>query len=709
MMPGRSSKQLPYFGPLLDHLEDAVVGADSDWRITIWNRGAEQMYGWSEREALGQHASSFLRVDLSEERRAEVRREVAERGRWRGEATVERSDGSSVSVEVINVAIRDEDGEITGYLGIHRDITERKQVEQALRKANRRSETILDSIGDTFFAVDASWRYTYLNELAVAKAQKAWGREVSVEELLGRDCWELFPESVGTTLDRELHRAMRERRVVEFEAYSVPTETWVELRAHPSGEGLSVYSRDITVRKRGREHLAYYASLLENVEDGVIATDAEDFRLTAWNKGAEQLYGFTAEEVLGRPAREVASYPSDEARLRLERELSETGRTRIEFTAHRKDGSPVEVELIAVAVKVEQGETSGYLGIHRDITARKRDEDALREANARIVSIIESSTDEFVAFDEQWGYTYLNGGAVKAINDALGTELTREDVMGKTVWDLFPSFADTALYAKLDQGRREGRAVCAEAYWEPDDRWVEVRAFPWNGGLAAYTRDITERRRVEERLEEAREAERSRIARALHDEALQALTDALVLAIAARSASTKPGPLSKLVTVLQRVGEQLRGAIYDLRIGVEKDKPFPELLGELVVVHREMAVGSEIELTLGEGVPSGSLGAPGVEVLRIVGEALTNARRHANARHIRVRVWGTEGRLNAEVSDDGRGFDVTSPASAVHRGIEGMRERAEQVGGQLEIESEPGVGTSVRLGASVTNGTSGRA
>jgi PAS domain S-box-containing protein len=243
MMPGPSSKQLPYVGPLLDHLEDAVVGVDSDWRITIWNRGAEQMYGWSEREVLGQHVSSFLRVDLSEERRAEVRREVAERGRWRGEATVERSDGSSVSVEVITVAIRDEDGEITGCLGIHRDITERKQVEQALRKANRRSEMILDSISDTFFAVDASWRYTYLNELAVAKAQKAWGREVSVEELLGRDCWELFPESVGTTLDRELHRAMRARRVAEFEAYSVPTETWVELRAYPSREGLSLLAR----------------------------------------------------------------------------------------------------------------------------------------------------------------------------------------------------------------------------------------------------------------------------------------------------------------------------------------------------------------------------------------------------------------------------------------------------------------------------------
>ena len=114
----------------------------------------------------------------------------------------------------------------------------------------------------------------------------------------------------------------------------------------------------------------------------MIATDAEDFRITAWNRGAERLYGFSAEEVLGRPAREVATFPGDQARQKLEAELLETGRTRIEFEARRKDGTPVEVELIAVAIKEERGETTGYLGIHRDISERSGQRSGWRSGTA---------------------------------------------------------------------------------------------------------------------------------------------------------------------------------------------------------------------------------------------------------------------------------------------------------------------------------------
>ena len=122
--------------------------------------------------------------------------------------------------------------------------------------------------------------------------------------------------------------------------------------------------------------------------------------------------------------------------------------------------------------------------------------------------------------------------------------------------------------------------------------------------------------------------------------------------------------------------------------------------------HRAMVGDCEIQLEIGDGVPVGSLGVKGVEVLRIVGEALTNARRHAEAERVRVRVRGSSDGLRVEVSDDGRGFDSASPAAPAHRGITGMRERAELLNGRLEIHSEPGVGTRVRLEAPLANGTS---
>ena len=170
--------------------------------------------------------------------------------------------------------------------------------------------------------------------------------------------------------------------------------------------------------------------------------------------------------------------------------------------------------------------------------------------------------------------------------------------------------------------------------------------------------------------------------------------------------TAESGLAGQLLPVLQRVGEQLRSAIYDLHSGSEEQRPFVELLERLVDEHQAMVGDCEIQLEIGDGVPAGSLGVKGVEVLRILGEALTNARRHAEAERVRVRVWGSSDGLWVEVSDDGRGFDTASPAPPIHRGITGMRERAEVLNGRLEIHSEPGVGTRVRLEAPLANGTS---
>ena len=216
--------------------------------------------------------------------------------------------------------------------------------------------------------------------------------------------------------------------------------------------------------------------------------------------------------------------------------------------------------------------------------------------------------------------------------------------------------------------------------------------------VANVLASAVERSRAHERLLEVLEAERRRIARDLHDEALQNLTHALALAGRARSASGVGAPPDELSAALKCVGEQLRAAIYDLRLGGEQRTPFPQLLESLVAVHRAIAVDPEIELDLRGGIPAGPLGATGTETLRILGEALTNARRHARARRVRVSVWSSDGKLHAEVSDDGRGFDPAErPARVAGHGIAGMRERAALLHGRLDIVGEPTTGTTVRL------------
>ena len=218
-----------------------------------------------------------------------------------------------------------------------------------------------------------------------------------------------------------------------------------------------------------------------------------------------------------------------------------------------------------------------------------------------------------------------------------------------------------------------------------------------------------ERQRAEERLEEVREAERSRIARDLHDEALQDLTDALVEAQLARATPPEdpklPQRLEMLVAALDRIGPQLRGAIYDLRLQEEQDKSFSELLESLVRLQNSMNPDAEVRLNpVGDGVLEEPLGEKGRAILRVLREALTNVRRHSGARNVQVTVQTSEveNKLLAKVEDDGRGFDPAEEEPSATAGVggvgtRGMVERVRLLGGDLKIESEPGRGTKVSL------------
>src|SRR3954452_11316025 len=144
------AERLTYLAGLLDNAEDGIVAMDERYLFTIWNKGAERLYGWRAEEVVGRHANDVARTTISEAQRTELRRELATSGRWRGEVTVARKDGTTVDVELISVALRGQHRDITGYLTIHPDISERKAAEEALRAAQRHTETILQSISDSF-------------------------------------------------------------------------------------------------------------------------------------------------------------------------------------------------------------------------------------------------------------------------------------------------------------------------------------------------------------------------------------------------------------------------------------------------------------------------------------------------------------------------------------------------------------------------------
>jgi signal transduction histidine kinase len=216
--------------------------------------------------------------------------------------------------------------------------------------------------------------------------------------------------------------------------------------------------------------------------------------------------------------------------------------------------------------------------------------------------------------------------------------------------------------------------------------------------------DITERIRSEEVLSEMRRAERRRIARDLHDIALQDLSGALqsLRLIDLRSKGSGLGlDFEEELEALGRAASGLRSAIYDLRH--EKGRPFVESVESLAGLNRQADPQCEVQLVVEEGFPEELPGEVGVELLRVLQEAFANTRRHSRAKSVEVSLRTEDEVVLTEVTDDGRGFDPSSILPGV--GLSAMSERVEILGGKMEVRSRPGEGTKVSVRVPLGDGT----
>ena len=164
------------------------------------------------------------------------------------------------------------------------------------RSAQQEASQILESITDAFVALDAQWHCTYLN----GRAAQLLGRRQ--EQVIGKRIWDVFPDMMSGAGYHELHRAMREQRAVVYEERHPPSDTWLEIHAYPSGEGLSLFFQDIGDERRAaleleqtRERLS---RTLQTVADGLLVVGT-DGRITFANPVAERTFEAPAEQIVG--------------------------------------------------------------------------------------------------------------------------------------------------------------------------------------------------------------------------------------------------------------------------------------------------------------------------------------------------------------------------------------------------------------------------
>lgn len=204
--------------------------------------------------------------------------------------------------------------------------------------------------------------------------------------------------------------------------------------------------------------------------------------------------------------------------------------------------------------------------------------------------------------------------------------------------------------------------------------------------------DISDRKRAEEALLEIRQAERTRIARDLHDAVLQDLSATLQSLQAAQVESDRLA-LDQEIETLRRAVRGLRNAVYDLRF--ENSQSLLRAVESLLEFNRQRAPECEVSLRVSDGFPSRLPETMRLELVRVVQEALANARCHSEARRIEVSLEADEDEIRACVRDDGRGFEPERARPGV--GLASMKERATLIGGDLEIRSGHGEGTQVRF------------
>lgn len=223
------------------HSLDAILFAIPDGRILSANPAACLLFGCTEEEICRRGRDAFL--ESSDPRRLVMLEERRRTGWARAEVTHRRKDGTLFDAEISTAIFTNREGEERSVI-ILRDVTERKSMENALREAHRQIQEVLESITDAFFAIDAQWRFTYLNGKAESILRRKRG------DLLGKVVWEEFPQVVGSMVEREVRRAMAQQVEVEFETQTLLNHRWVELHIYPHPNGFSAYCRDVTERKR---------------------------------------------------------------------------------------------------------------------------------------------------------------------------------------------------------------------------------------------------------------------------------------------------------------------------------------------------------------------------------------------------------------------------------------------------------------------------
>jgi PAS domain S-box-containing protein len=367
---------------------------------------------------------------------------------------------------------------------------------------DRKTAGILDNISDGFSTFDHEWRYTFIN----AAAAKMLGRPA--EEVLGRNCWELWPYAADSRFGDACRRAVAENAPVRVEAfYAEPLNAWFDVRFYPSTDGLSIFFTDTTERRRADEHVRL---MVEAAPSAMIMVDTGGC-IALVNSQTEKLFGYRREELLGRPVEMLvperfrALHDSHRVNFLSAPTARPMGVGRDLFGVS-KDGVEISVEIGLNPVQSAEGKLTLVSVV--DITERKQAEETKR----LLSSIVECSDDAIIGKSLDGIVLTWNQGAERIYG------YTPAEIVGRSISLLIPPDRSDELpeiLGCLKLGRRVEHLETERVRKDGERIFVAVTMSPLKDpggklvGASTITRDLTERKRAEKALRLSEERYRS--------------------------------------------------------------------------------------------------------------------------------------------------------------------------------------------------------
>lgn len=289
--------------------------------------------------------------------------------------------GNRIWVRAIGQAVRDDTGRIVAVEGAFQDITHLVSMHNEADALARRLRQTLENISDAFFLLDREWRFSFLNPQAEALLGRRRG------ELEGCNIWDEFPQAIGSQFDTCYREAVQNGLAVRFQEYYPPLEAWFDVDAYPTPEGLAVYFRDISRRKRAEEHVRIsnerFLLVAQATNDVIWDWDLVGNSLW-WNENFKTLFGYDAADVETGPESWMNRiHPEDADRVieSIHAVIDGTGKTWVsEYRFLHHDGHALSIVDRGSVIRDQTGKAIRMVGSMLDVSPQRELEARLRQA-----------------------------------------------------------------------------------------------------------------------------------------------------------------------------------------------------------------------------------------------------------------------------------------------------------------------------------------